>query len=87
MKMRLIGIDAWRCDEGGWDWNSWYNIEEGIFMERPTTRIILRCLRKWGFLTEQSKGKLAVEDDQYNFVVVDKNTREPLLALCYGEYL
>ena len=85
IKFDLLSIDAWRDCEG-WSWNQWFTVETGIYFEERelTPRKILAALRKWGFLTEESKGRLAINDDQYNIVIEDKNTHEPLLALCYG---
>jgi hypothetical protein len=86
-RCNLLSIDADRTYEGGWNWNAWYNIEKDIYFAESelTARKILSLLRKWGFLTEQSKGRLSIDDDGYNIVIQDKNTFEPLLALCYGE--
>lgn len=89
MKTRLLSIDAWR-DYEGWTWNNWYTIEEGIFwdLSKPmSTRRILKCLRDWGYLSDKSKGKVSIDDDGYYIVIVDRNTHEPIFALCYGEYL
>ena len=49
-----------------------------------TTRKILAKLRDWGYLSDESKGLLAVYDDGYNYVVYRRGTYEPLLALEYG---
>ena len=87
-RFNLLSIDAWRECEGGWTWNAWYNVEKDIyFAESQLTPIkVLRALRKWGFLTEQSKGRLSLDDDGYNIVIQDKNTLEPILALEYGSF-
>ena len=37
-----------------------------------------------GYLLPEAQTRCAVDDDQYNMVVVDKETREPLFALEYG---
>ena len=33
-----------------------------------------------------SKGRVALEDDGYNVVIVNKSTREPLFAIEYGAH-
>ena len=87
LKCTLLSIDAWRYNYD-WTWNAWHKLEDDIFiMESETTpRKILAMLRKWGFLTDASKGRLSIDDDGYNIVIHDKNTLEPLLALDYGQH-
>ena len=89
LKLRLLSIDAWREFEGGWTWNQWYSLEEDIYMEETelTPRKIFKALRKWDYLSNESKGRVSLDDDGYNIVIQDKNTYEPIFALCYGEYL
>jgi len=89
LKTDLLSIDAWR-DPDGWQWNNWRLLEAGIFWDADlplTARRILRALRDWGYLSPASRGRLAVEDDGYNYVVMARGTREPILALAYGEYI
>jgi len=83
----LLSIDAWRYDEG-WTWNASYKIEKGIFMHTDsiTPRKICRFLRNSGFLSDSSKGRVAVDMhseicDGYLIEILDKSTREPLFAL------
>ena len=87
IRTNLLSIDAWR-DEYNWTWNQWYNLENDIYWleSELTTRRILKALRKWNYLTNASKGKLTVDDDGYNLVIINKDTYEPILALCYGEF-
>ena len=87
IKCTLLSIDAWAdCEPKSWYWNCWYTLEEGILLHESvlTARHILKSLRDWGYLTEDSKGKLTIEDDGYNVVIMDRKTFEPLLALDYG---
>ena len=86
MNYKLLSIDAWRDPEGGWFWNQWYSAGEFDLEENESNRSILRKLRDAGFLNEQSKGKVAVEDDGYNVVIMTKGTREPLFAIEYGNH-
>lgn len=76
----LLSIDAWR-DECGWTWNNWFRIESDIYLSpESTTRQILAFARRNGWITDDSKGRVTIDDDGYNLVILDKNTREPLLA-------
>lgn len=83
--VRVLSIDAWRSAEGGWDWNNWHHVGDvprewcGL---KP--RALLRNMREAGYLSEYSVGRVAVEDDQYNIVIVARGTREPMFALEYG---
>lgn len=83
-EFKVLSIDAWRYD-GGWNWNNWYNlpttVPESII---DNNRKLLNYLRKHGVLGTGSIGKVAIEDDQYNKVIVAKGTREPLYAVEYG---
>lgn len=87
-KMSILSIDAWRDSEGGWTWNKWFkrgSISQEDYDLLDTNRKILKWLRKEGILMEETAGLVAIEDDQYNTVVVWKGTREPLYAIAYGE--
>lgn len=81
---RLLSIDAWRNGDGdcGWQWNAWYTLEEDIYIapDAATPRRVFKMLRK-DYLSEQSKGRVRLEDDGYNLVIEDRNTGEPIFAL------
>jgi hypothetical protein len=81
--MNVLSIEAWRTHEGGWTWNSWHKVGE-VESVPDTNRGVIKLLRDEGYLSEKSKGRVTVEDDGYNKVVVDRNTREPLFAIEYG---
>ncbi len=84
-EISILSIDAWRNPDG-WDWNNWFKVGTcPITMCDLTPRKLLRYLRAEGFLAQRSKGRVAIDDDQYNLVIVDRHTREPLFALAYGE--
>jgi hypothetical protein len=74
----LLSIDAWRECEGGWTWNAWYNLEKDIYFAESelTPRKVFKALRKWGFLSDESKGW----DDSYMLL---GNASEPV----WSEYL
>lgn len=83
--IKVLSIDAWR-DGNGWTWNNWYHVGDApIELCDKTPRAILQWMRESGFMSEHSKGRCAIEDDQYNVVIVEKGTREPLFALEYGD--
>ena len=85
-KTELRSIDAVRHD-GVWVWNESFLLESDIYWHEEvlTPRRILRQLRKWGYLTESSKGKLRVVDEGDLIEIQEKNTGRPLLALFLQE--
>ena len=82
-RFKLVSIDSWNDGEG-WYWNQHYELEDGIYFhtDKLTTRNILKSLRKWGYLTNESKGRVRIDDcDGVCYTVEDRNTGEQLLAL------
>jgi len=84
-KYRLVSIDAWRDYEGGWTWNNWCTVEDGVYLGNDiTARRLLRFMRQSGWLTSASKGRVSI--DWHNEMmepmieILDKSTGEPLLA-------
>ena len=90
LKCKVLSIDAWRDMEGGWTWNAWYQLqdmEEVYIAADISNRALLKyCRDELEILSDASKGKIAVEDDGYNIVIMLKDTREPLFAFEYGGY-
>lgn len=86
--MRILSIKAWAgCEPGSWEWNNWFtvgNIDKAEFEKLDTNRKLIRWFREEGFISDYSKGRICIDDDQYNIVVCDKNTFEPLFAIEYG---
>ncbi len=82
---RIISIDAWR-DGDGWTWNQWFNLSPRFPADLldASPRTIFRWFREQGLLSPQSAGRVAIEDDQYNLVIVLRHSREPLFAIEYG---
>lgn len=83
--VRVLSIDAWRASEGGWEWNNWHElgrVPSGVATMSPRT--LLRYLRKEGYLTSRSAGRVQVDDDGYNMVIMLRSTAEPVLAIEYG---
>lgn len=83
-EFKVLSIDAWR-DGSSWFWNNWFHVES-IPIKEYSTRQLLKLLREKGLLSESSKGKVSIEDDQYNFVIMAKGTRKPLFAVEYGSH-
>lgn len=85
-KVEIRGIDAVKND-GVWNWNESWLIENDIYWHQEvlTPRRILRQLRKWGYLTEASKGRLRVVDEGDLIEIQDKGTCRPILALLLQE--
>lgn len=84
----ILSIEAWGNKREGYQWNSWYkrgSIEVDLIPS--TNRGILKLMRSMGHLSAFSAGKVAVEDDGYNIVIVDRSSMEPLFAIAYGEAL
>lgn len=81
---QVLSIEGWRCPEG-WTWNQWYKRGrvELTDSELDSSRKLLRILRERGILSWYSAGKVAIDDDGYNKVVVVRSTREPLYAVEY----
>ena len=84
-KYRLVSIEAWRGYDGGWDWNTWHTVEDGVYLGNDiTARRLLKFMRQSGWLTEKSKGRVRIDwhNEMMNpmIEILDKNTGEPLLA-------
>ena len=81
MMYKLVSIDAWR-DDFGWSWNDVWKVEDKIYIEDDTTtRQLLKFMRRNKWLTEQSKGKVRVDWDNFELIEIqDRNTGRPLLA-------
>lgn len=84
-KYRLVSIDAWHDHDGGWQWNQWYTVEDGVYLGNDiTARRLLKFMRQSGWLTEKSKGRVRIdwhgEMCEPFIEILDKNTGEPLLA-------
>ena len=85
--MKILSIDAWGNKKDGYEWNEWYTIGEiskEDFEKLDSNRKLLKFMRKEGFLSEQSKGKVIIEDDDYNIVFKSKASDKPYFAIEYG---
>ena len=81
----VLSIDAWRDNEG-WSWNQWFDAGT-IELDNLNNRHVLAAMREQGYLADNSKGKVSIDDDQYNLVICSRNTNEPIFAIVYGETL
>lgn len=84
----ILSIDAWADGEDGWNWNAWYKVGsvDVTVCDKPEPEILAYMVAE-GYLKPAAMEACYVEDDQYNMVVCDKETNEPLFALAYGELL
>ena len=89
IQLNVLSIDAWNDGDGCWTWNNWVRVGDAPFDAMNwKPRQVLKYLREdIGLLSAASKGRLAVEDDQFNLVIVEKRSRRPLLAIEYGQYV
>ena len=83
---KVLSIDAWAGDEPqSWDWNAWYDAGEVLIDINAEPKTVLSTMQDAGYIRNPELGD--VEDDQYNLVIVDKATREPIFAIVYGDKL
>ena len=91
MKMevfKILSIDAWR-DMDGWTWNNHFKVgeitREDLEREGRTNRTLLAYLRREGYLSDRSKGRVRVCDEHSydgTFIEIqDRHTGEPLFAI------
>lgn len=85
--MKILSIDAWGNKKDGYEWNDWYSIGEiskEEFEKLDTNRKLLKYMRNEGFLSDYSKGRIMVDDDDFNIVFRFKSNFKPLYAIEYG---
>lgn len=83
----ILSVDAWRYD-GGWTWNQWWKVGEidlATLEGLDTNRKILAYMRREGYLSAESAGRVTVDDDQYNLVICERGNLMPVFAIAYGE--
>lgn len=82
--LRILSLDAWADGEGGWQWNQWYNVGEinGECLQW-STRKLLRYFRDAGYIGFDTNGKVTIEDDGYNLVIMERSNSRPLFAVEY----
>lgn len=80
----VLSVEAWR-EGSGWTWNNWFRVGSAprdVLDMKP--RQLLAWARAEGYLTDASRGRVAVRDDGYNLVIIARGTGEPLFAIEYG---
>ena len=80
----VLSIDAWAEPDGGWTWNQWFNVGSIDLDLDAEDRQIIQAMVNAGYLTALALESAVVEDDGYNLVIVDMETREPVFAIEYG---
>jgi hypothetical protein len=83
----VLSIDAWGNLEDGYDWNQWFNVGSIDLDLDAENRDIIRAMVNAGYLTALALESAEVEDDDYNLVIVDRETREPVFAIEYWPVL
>jgi hypothetical protein len=80
MMYQLRSIDAWRYD-GNWEWNNSFLIEENIYLADDTTpRELFKFMRRNGWLTDYSKGRVFMSYNGDIIEIQDRNNYQPLFA-------
>jgi hypothetical protein len=81
----VLSIDAWADGKDGWTWNQWFAQPEKFPAELlDDDAAIVRWFIAEGLLREGTESLVTIDDDQYNKVVCDTATMEPLFAVEYG---
>ena len=80
----VLSIDAWGNLEDGYDWNACYKVGSIDLDLDAEDRQIIQAMVAAGYLTALALESAAVEDDGFNIVILDKETREPVFAIEYG---
>jgi hypothetical protein len=80
----VLSIDAWGNLEDGYEWNQWFNVGNIDIDLDAENRQIIQAMVNAGYLTALALESAEVEDDGFNIVILDKETREPVFAIEYG---
>jgi hypothetical protein len=84
----VLSIDAWGNQEDGYDWNSWHKVGMiDLDLNLDADRDIIRAMVSAGYLTATGLDVCDIDDDGFNIVIVDKETREPVFAIEYGSII
>jgi hypothetical protein len=83
--INVLSIDAWADGEDGWTWNNWHKVGTCALAtcDLAPAEIIAFMIAE-GYLKPGAADRCRVDDDQYNMVILDAETSEPLFALEYG---
>ena len=83
----VLSIDAWGNLEDGYDWNACYKVGSIDLDLDAEDRDIIRAMVNAGYLTALALESAEVEDDGFNIVILDMETREPVFAIEYWPVL
>lgn len=83
----VLSIDAWGNPDEGYTWNQWFHVGTIDLDPDDENRNIIRAMVDAGYLTAAALESAAVEDDDYNLVIIDKETGEPVFAIEYWPVL
>ena len=85
--MKVLSIDAWGNKAEGYQWNQWFTVGE-ISKEDFENLKIDKDYAVWffenDFTNTADMRRILIEDDQYNIVICEKKTGQPLFAIEYG---
>ena len=80
----VLSIDAWGNETDGYEWNQWFNVGSIDLDLDAANHDIIRAMVNAGYLTALALESAVVEDDGFNIVILDMETREPVFAIEYG---
>ena len=83
----VLSIDAWGNKTDGYEWNQWFNVGSIDLDLDAANHDIIRAMVNAGYLTALALESAAVEDDGFNIVILDKETRDPVFAIEYRPVL
>ena len=88
---KVLSIDAWGNKDEGYEWNQWWVIGHvTVDIDAPQAQVI-DALIDANILSplahDDDSLNVYIEDDQYNLVICDKETDEPLFAIEYGSVI
>lgn len=84
--VNVLSIDAWADGADGWIWNNWHKVGSVDLDDVPTSdQGKIQWFHSQGYVTERALTECEIDDDGYNFVIVSRETWEPLYAIAYGE--
>jgi hypothetical protein len=84
--VNVLHIDAWRNCDNGWNWNDSHKVGRiDVSVCDLPARALLKVMRDEGYLSAYSAGRVAVEDDGYYVVIVQRSDNMPLFAIAYGD--
>jgi len=87
MKCDVLSIDAWADGDEGWTWNAWYKAHDPVYLDNDISdNELLEQAIELGLIAGGDQSLYNVNDDQYNMVIEDAETCEPLFAFAYGAY-